>query len=50
MVFTDPPYNVAYEGKTARRLTIGNDSSGEKFYDFLRNALANMLAVCKGAN
>jgi hypothetical protein len=26
MVFTDPPYNVAYEGKTAEKLTIANDA------------------------
>jgi len=38
MVFTDPPYNVAYEGKTAKKLTIGNDALGEKFYDFLRES------------
>jgi DNA modification methylase len=49
MVFTDPPYNVAYEGKTAKKLTIGNDTLGEKFYDFLRESSANMLAVTKGA-
>jgi DNA modification methylase len=49
MVFTDPPYNVAYEGKTAKKLTIGNDALGEKFYEFLREASANMLAVTKGA-
>jgi DNA modification methylase len=49
MVFTDPPYNVAYEGKTSKKLTIGNDALGEKFYEFLREALANMLAATKGA-
>ena len=49
MVFTDPPYNVAYEGKTAKKLTIGNDALGEKFYAFLRESSANMLAVTKGA-
>jgi DNA modification methylase len=49
MVFTDPPYNVAYEGKTSKKLTIGNDALGEKFYAFLRESSANMLAVTKGA-
>ena len=49
MVFTDPPYNVAYEGKTAKKLTIGNDALGENFYEFLRESSANMLAVTKGA-
>jgi DNA modification methylase len=49
MVFTDPPYNVDYVGKTAKKLRIGNDALGGKFYDFLRESCANMLAVCKGA-
>ncbi len=49
MVFTDPPYNVDYEGKTARKLKIGNDALAGKFYDFLRDACANMIAVSKGA-
>jgi DNA modification methylase len=49
MIFTDPPYGVAYEGKTAKKLKIQNDKLGEQFYDFLRDASTNMLAVCKGA-
>ncbi len=49
MVFTDPPYNVDYEGKTAKKLKIGNDTLGGKFYEFLREACANLLAVTKGA-
>jgi hypothetical protein len=49
MVFTDPPYNVSYEGKTAKKLTIDNDALGGKFYEFLRDASANMLAMTKGA-
>ena len=49
MVFTDPPYNVDYEGKTAKKLKIGNDTLGGKFYEFLRDACANVLAVTKGA-
>ena len=49
MVFTDPPYNVDYEGKTAKKLKIGNDALAGKFYEFLRDASANMLAVTKGA-
>jgi len=49
MVFTDPPYNVNYEGKTKKKLKIGNDALGGKFYEFLRDACANMIAVCKGA-
>lgn len=36
MVVTDPPYNVAYEGKTKDALTIENDSmSNNDFYIFL---------------
>ncbi len=49
MVFTDPPYNVDYTGKTAKKLKIGNDTLGSDFYEFLRAASANMLAVTKGA-
>jgi DNA modification methylase len=49
MVFCDPPYNVDYVGKTAKKLKIGNDALGGKFYDLLRESCANMLAVCKGA-
>ena len=36
MVLTDPPYNVAYVGKTKDSMTIENDSmSGDDFYTFL---------------
>ena len=49
MVFTDPPYNVADQGKTAQKLQIHYDALGEKFYVFLRQSLANVIAVCQGA-
>jgi len=49
MVFTDPPYNVAYVGKTAEKLKLRNDALGERFYEFLREASANLIAVCSGA-
>lgn len=49
MVFTDPPYNVGYEGKTAQKLTIFNDALGERFYEFLRSVCAHLIAVCRGA-
>jgi len=49
MVFTDPPYNVDYEGKTSRKLKIDNDTLGGRFYEFLRDASANMLAMATGA-
>lgn len=36
MCFTDPPYNVAYEGKTKDKLGIKNDSMSDvQFDDFL---------------
>lgn len=45
MVFTDPPYNVAYVGKTRRALTIRNDSMPpERFTEFLQASFANMAA------
>jgi DNA modification methylase len=49
MVFCDPPYSVSYTGKTARQLTLKNDDLGAGFYDFLRSACGNMLAVTSGA-
>lgn len=42
MVFTDPPYNVAYEGGTEEKLTIQNDNmSHEDFYNFLFKVFSN---------
>jgi len=49
MTFTDSPYNINYEGKTAKKLTIANDALGGKFYEFLREACTNILMVTKGA-
>jgi DNA modification methylase len=49
MTFTDPPYGVSYTGKTAQKLTIKNDDLGAGFYDFLREACANVLMVTTGA-
>ncbi len=48
MTFTDPPYNVDYQGKTAKKLKIGNDALGGKFYEFLHQACSNALRVTKG--
>ena len=46
---TDPPYNVAYEGKTKDRLTIENDSKGDsEFRDFLIACYAAANANMKG--
>jgi DNA modification methylase len=48
MVFTDPPYNVAYEGKTKDALTIQNDKmDGEAFYQFLYDAYTAMFMHTK---
>lgn len=41
LLVTDPPYNVAYEGKTEDALTIENDNmSDAKFREFLKDAFA----------
>lgn len=46
MVFTDPPYNVAYVGKTKDAMKIQNDSMGDgDFYNFLLDFYKNALAV-----
>jgi DNA modification methylase len=48
MMWTDPPYNVGYEGKTKEKLTIENDKQSLlAFTDFLRDAFASAMAVCK---
>lgn len=48
MWLTDPPYNVAYEGKTKDSLTIKNDSMGDdQFRQFLRDAYVAADAVMK---
>lgn len=41
MWLTDPPYNVAYEGKTKEAMTIQNDSMGDgDFREFLKKCYA----------
>lgn len=48
MVFTDPPYNVAYVGKTADALVIENDSMSDgNFYQFLFDVYETMFEVTK---
>jgi len=48
MWLTDPPYNVAYEGKTKEALTIKNDSmSDDDFRQFLRDCYVAADAVMK---
>jgi hypothetical protein len=46
LVFTDPPYNVAYAKDTR---PIKNDALGDGFGPFLEAACRNLLAVTKGA-
>lgn len=48
ILITDPPYNVAYEGKTKEALTIKNDEmSDEQFRQFLRDAFTAADMVMK---
>lgn len=48
LLLTDPPYNVAYEGKTRDALTIQNDAMGdEQFRQFLRDAFTAADMVMK---
>jgi site-specific DNA-methyltransferase (adenine-specific) len=48
MVLTDPPYNVAYEGKTKDALTIENDSMGnDDFYKFLYDFYTALTTAVK---
>ena len=48
MWLTDPPYNVAYEGKTKDALKIKNDSiSDDQFRQFLRDSYVAADAVMK---
>lgn len=56
MVFTDPPYNVAYtggmggDGDQHKRKAIANDSmTSEEFYTFLYNAMVPLITFTKGA-
>ena len=54
MVFTDPPYNVDYQGSMNthgqnKREGIKNDNmSDEAFYNFLYDSFVGMMAVCNG--
>lgn len=48
MWLTDPPYNVAYEGRTKDKLSIKNDEMGdEQFRMFLRDACVAADTVMK---
>ena len=48
LFLTDPPYNVAYEGKTKDALTIENDKmESDKFREFLTSAFTAAVYVLK---
>ncbi len=47
MVFTDPPYNVDYQGAAGQRII--NDHLGDKFEAFLRQACTSILNATSGA-
>ena len=48
LLLTDPPYNVAYSGKTAEALTIANDAlSDDDYRRFLVDAFAAAVAVLR---
>ena len=48
LYLTDPPYNVAYVGKTKDALTIQNDKqSDDQFQEFLKNAFTNSTEYLK---
>lgn len=54
MAFTDPPYNVDYGNNAKDKMRgkdrrIMNDNLGDDFYQFLKDALTNLLSVTKGA-
>ena len=52
MVFTDPPYNVNYASTNealSGKKKIKNDNLGEGFYQFLYDAMVNLLLYTKGA-
>ena len=48
LVFTDLPYNAAYESKASPTLPAESASLGEEFRRFLRQTCGNLLAVCDG--
>lgn len=48
LCITDPPYNVAYVGKTADAMTIKNDKMGDgNFRQFLLDSYLAVIAVMK---
>lgn len=56
MVFTDPPYNVDYQGgmhadgsQTARKKILNDKMSSANFYQFLFDAISGMIKFTEGA-
>jgi DNA modification methylase len=48
LVFTDPPYNVSYEGYTEDRLTIkGDRMTAEQFQHFLQSTFCSYRSIAK---
>lgn len=48
MIFTDPPYNVDYTGKTKDALKIQNDKKDDAgFYEFLLASFTNLASYTK---
>ena len=48
MVFTDPPYNVDYEGKTKEKLKIQNDKhTVSEFRNFINASISNLILFTK---
>ncbi len=48
MVFTDPPYNVDYTGKTKESLKIENDKKNDnEFFDFLLQSFTTLASFVK---
>ena len=47
MCFTDPPWNVGYEGRSQKRKAIINDNiSNEEFQRFLNESMKNIATAC----
>ncbi len=49
MIFTDPPYNIAYEGGSKKRERIKNDKMND-FYPFLLNVYTNLMEYSKAGS
>jgi site-specific DNA-methyltransferase (adenine-specific) len=50
MVFTDPPYNVAFNGRSGKFDIIENDNLPEKEFEHLINGFVSVLKILKPKN